>query len=71
MLISWSGGIFYWIFAALSNLMETLEAQQQSAKLGLFQKLWWVLVLAIAFAFAVLLAPDLVEMRKNMQAFLV
>lgn len=51
-----NGGIFYWIFAALSNLMETLEAQQQSAKLGLFQKLWWVLVLAIAFAFAVLLA---------------
>lgn len=51
-----NGGIFYWIFAALSNLMETLEAQGQSAKLGLFQKLWWVLVLAIAFAFVVLLA---------------
>eukprot|EP00438_Fugacium_kawagutii_P026869 Skav221165 [mRNA] locus=scaffold85:304027:306632:+ [translate_table: standard] len=51
-----NGGIFYWIFAALSGLMETLEAQQQSAKLALFQKLWWVLVMAVAFAFAILLS---------------
>ncbi|CAK9097518.1 Transmembrane protein 87A [Durusdinium trenchii] len=51
-----NGGIFYWIFAALSNLMETLEAQGQTAKLSLFQQLWWVLVSGIVFAFAVLLA---------------
>ena len=38
-----NGGIFYWIFAALSNLMETLEAQGQTAKLSLFQQLWWLL----------------------------
>ncbi|CAJ1413687.1 unnamed protein product [Effrenium voratum] len=51
-----NGGIFYWIFSALTNLMETLEAQGQKAKLALFKRLWWILVLSITFAVVVLLA---------------
>lgn len=54
-----NGGIFYWIFAALSNLMETLEAQGQSAKLSLFQRLWWLLDSATEYIRRTCLTPVL------------
>eukprot|EP00971_Amphidinium_carterae_P108406 2146562-Amphidinium_carterae.1 len=31
---SWEGVIFYWIFAALSNLMESLQDRRQDEKLA-------------------------------------
>mmetsp|Transcript_28818 Transcript_28818/g.79426 ORF Transcript_28818/g.79426 Transcript_28818/m.79426 type:complete len:517 (-) Transcript_28818:207-1757(-) len=45
-----NGGIFYWIFSALSNLIETLKERQQQEKLSIFQTLWWVLVTSLGFA---------------------
>jgi len=50
-----NGGIFYWVFSALSNLIETLEASGQSQKLALFQKLWYILVFDIVLAVIVML----------------
>jgi len=49
-----NGGIFYWVFSALSNLRETLEAQAQTEKLSIFNKLWYILLIATVFALAVL-----------------
>jgi len=58
-----NGGIFYWIFAALTGLMETLESQGQTEKLQIFKKLWWILLIAIAFAVGVLMAQVFVFSR--------
>jgi hypothetical protein len=45
-----NGGIFYWIFTALSNLMETLKERRQLEKLELFEKLWRILIAALLIA---------------------
>lgn len=45
-----NGLIFYWIFMALSNLMDDLEANKQTHKLKLFNKLWFLLVTIMAVA---------------------
>mmetsp|Transcript_93103 Transcript_93103/g.221439 ORF Transcript_93103/g.221439 Transcript_93103/m.221439 type:complete len:477 (-) Transcript_93103:20-1450(-) len=58
-----NGGIFYWIFVALTGLMETLESQGQTEKLQIFKKLWWILLIAIAFAVGVLMAQVFVFSR--------
>jgi len=58
-----NGGIFYWIFAALTGLMETLESQGQTAKLTVFKKLWWILLMAIFFAVGVLMAQVFIFSR--------
>ncbi|CAE7442216.1 tmem87a [Symbiodinium pilosum] len=58
-----NGGIFYWIFAGLTGLMETLESQGQTEKLQIFKKLWWILLIAIAFAVGVLMAQVFVFSR--------
>jgi hypothetical protein len=50
-----NGGIFYWVFTALSGLMETLKERRQFEKLNLFEKLWKVLVAALAVATLTLL----------------
>lgn len=49
-------GIYYWIFSALNNLIDTLKERKQLAKLDLFYKLWWVLTLTISLAAAMVLA---------------
>merc|ERR1719424_1863805 len=43
-----NGGIFYWVFTALSSLMETLRDRRQFEKLALFQMLWKILIFALA-----------------------
>jgi len=50
-----NGGIFYWIFTALSGLIETLRDRRQADKLVLFQRLWKLLVFAMGFASLMLL----------------
>merc|ERR1712003_89426 len=45
-----NGGVFYWIFTALTGLMETLEKRRQADKLMLFQRLWKLLVFAMGTA---------------------
>merc|ERR1740121_2132660 len=50
-----NGAIFYWIFTALSSLMETLRERRQSEKLLLFERLWRILVFALAIASMTLL----------------
>merc|ERR1712113_328016 len=50
-----NGAIFYWVFTALSSLMETLKERRQSAKLLLFQRLWKILIAALAVATLTLL----------------
>merc|ERR1712217_694773 len=45
-----NGAIFYWVFTALSSLMETLRERRQSEKLTLFQRLWKILIAALAVA---------------------
>merc|ERR1712176_1449333 len=50
-----NGGIFYWIFTALSSLMETLRERRQAEKLQLFERLWKILVCALAIASLTLL----------------
>jgi len=51
-----NGGIFYWVFTALSSLMETLRDRRQSEKLVLFQRLYKILIFALAVATITLLA---------------
>jgi len=46
---------FYWIFTALSSLMETLRERRQAEKLLLFERLWKILVCALAIASLTLL----------------
>mmetsp|Transcript_82861 Transcript_82861/g.130585 ORF Transcript_82861/g.130585 Transcript_82861/m.130585 type:complete len:502 (-) Transcript_82861:111-1616(-) len=50
-----NGGIFYWVFIALSSLTETLRERRQFEKLALFQQLWKILILALAVATLTLL----------------
>uniref|UniRef100_A0A7S0A837 GOST seven transmembrane domain-containing protein n=1 Tax=Pyrodinium bahamense TaxID=73915 RepID=A0A7S0A837_9DINO len=50
-----NGAIFYWIFTALSSLMETLRERRQHEKLLLFERLWKILVAALAIASLTLL----------------
>jgi len=50
-----NGAIFYWIFTALSSLMETLRDRRQMEKLVLFERLWRILVFALAVASCTLL----------------
>jgi len=50
-----NGGIFYWVFTALSSLMETLRDRRQFEKLALFQRLWKILIFALAVATVTLL----------------
>jgi len=45
-----NGVIFYWVFAALSNLIESLKDRRQEAKLQVFRRLWGILVLALTIA---------------------
>jgi hypothetical protein len=45
-----NGGIFYWIFTALSSLIETLKERRQSEKLILYRRLWRLLVFSLAAA---------------------
>jgi len=45
-----NGGIFYWVFTALTGLMDTLNAKGQSEKLLLFQRLWCILVISLTLA---------------------
>lgn len=45
-----NGGIFYWIFTALSSLIDTLKERRQAQKLQLFERLWTLLVLAMSVA---------------------
>merc|ERR1712151_252800 len=39
-----NGAIFYWVFTALSSLMETLRERRQFEKLLLFRRLWKILI---------------------------
>jgi len=50
-----NGAIFYWIFTALSSLMETLRERRQGEKLLLFERLWKILVAALSVASMTLL----------------
>jgi len=45
-----NGAIFFWIFTALSNLMETLRERRQTEKLQLFRRLWEILICSLAIA---------------------
>ncbi|CAE7033721.1 tmem87a [Symbiodinium natans] len=45
-----NGIIFYWIFTALSSLIEILAERKQVEKLILFQRLWKILVAALSLA---------------------
>jgi hypothetical protein len=42
-----NAGMFYWIFSALGNIMETFQERRQLDKLALFQHAWTVLILAV------------------------
>jgi hypothetical protein len=50
-----NGGIFYWIFTALSGLIETLKERRQTEKLVLFSRLWKLLVFSMGLASLTLL----------------
>merc|ERR1740121_2004958 len=50
-----NGGIFYWVFTALSTLMETLRDRRQLEKLTVFQYLWRILIFALCVATGTLL----------------
>merc|ERR1712048_66741 len=45
-----NGAIFYWVFTALSSLMETLRGRRQFEKLRLFQSLWKILIASLGIA---------------------
>lgn len=45
-----NGVIFYWIFSALSNIIELLKERRQADKLLLFQRLWSLLLGAMSVA---------------------
>jgi len=50
-----NGVIFYWVFAALSNLIESLQDRRQDAKLLVFRRLWGILVMSLSIATLTLL----------------
>lgn len=45
-----NGGIFYWIFSALSQLIENLKERKQLEKLKMFERLWAILTMTLAAA---------------------
>jgi hypothetical protein len=45
-----NAAIFYWVFTALSSLITTLQERRQTEKLLLFERLWKILVFALACA---------------------
>merc|ERR1712242_251558 len=45
-----NGGIFLWVFNAISNLMQTLEDRQQTEKLNIFKQLWRILIFSLIIA---------------------
>merc|ERR1719191_1268276 len=50
-----NGAIFYWVFTALSSLIQTLKERRQSEKLSLFQRLWKILIFTLSVATVTLL----------------
>lgn len=50
-----NGAIFYWVFTALSSLIQTLKDRRQSEKLVLFQRLWKILIFSLTIATITLL----------------
>lgn len=50
-----NGLIFYWVFAALSGLIQVLKDRGQTEKLGLFQNLWGILIFTLSIATLVLI----------------
>jgi hypothetical protein len=50
-----NGAIFYWVFTALSSLIQTLKDRRQSEKLVLFQRLWKILIFSLTIATVTLL----------------
>jgi len=50
-----NGAIFYWVFTALSSLMETLKERGQTEKLMLFKRLWAFLIWTLGAAMLTLL----------------
>eukprot|EP00928_Gymnodinium_smaydae_P070972 TRINITY_DN54687_c0_g1_i1.p1 TRINITY_DN54687_c0_g1~~TRINITY_DN54687_c0_g1_i1.p1 ORF type:complete len:543 (-),score=96.07 TRINITY_DN54687_c0_g1_i1:48-1601(-) len=59
-----NGGIFYWIFTALSGLIEQLRERRQMEKLALFQNLSKLLVLAMGTA-SIMLLWQIFDLSKN------
>jgi len=55
--------LFWWITVSLSELLLALELRKQSAKLVLFRKLWWVLVLALVIGVLTLMYQIFVYSR--------
>lgn len=51
-----NGLIFFWVFHALSKVMDTLRERRQFEKLALFQRLWRLLIFALTIATITLLA---------------
>lgn len=45
-----NGLIFFWVFHALSKVMDTLQERRQFEKLALFRRLWKLLIFALAIA---------------------
>jgi signal transduction histidine kinase len=62
-----NGGIFYWVFTALSGLMETLKERRQHEKLQLFQRLWNILIATLAVATTALLA-QIFDLSKSISS---
>jgi hypothetical protein len=50
-----NGVIFYWVFTALSSLIQSLKDRGQTAKLQLFQRLWSILIVSLGVASVTLL----------------
>jgi len=59
-----NGIIFYWIFSALSSLMTTLRENKQQDKLQLFERLWWVLTMALVCSCTVLVV-QLIDLSRD------
>mmetsp|Transcript_32360 Transcript_32360/g.68962 ORF Transcript_32360/g.68962 Transcript_32360/m.68962 type:complete len:522 (+) Transcript_32360:73-1638(+) len=62
-----NGGIFYWVFTALSSLMDTLRERRQFEKLLLFQRLWKILILCLTMATLTLLF-QIVNLSRSITA---
>jgi len=50
-----NGIIFYWVFTALSSLIQNLKERGQSEKLQVFQNLWRILIVVLAVVTVTLL----------------
>jgi len=50
-----NGVIFYWVFTALSSLIQTLKDRGQTDKLQVFQRLWAILIFSLGIATVTLL----------------